>query len=197
VRTLQPADALVVIDVQRKYAVAGAPLEVDGAAGLVGRIAAFAERVRAAGGQVVWVTREGRPGVSMGARTARLFGSAAQDLYRTDWADLDERLGARDDEARVVKLRQSSFYATDLDVVLRGAGITRVLLAGVTTNVCVLATAQDAAARDYEVVVVSDLTASLPIRAEGHEMTAEAVQAAALAFVRYAAGDVVAASDLP
>lgn len=189
-----PGDALLVIDVQRKYVEGGAPLEVPGAPALVERIAGFAAHTRAAGATVVWITREGRAGTSMGAGTAARFGADA--LYRPPWSDLDPRLQADDDDVRVVKLRQSAFYGTDLEVVLRGLGVRRVLLAGVTTNVCVLATGQDARARDLDVVVIEDLTAALPITVVGHELPAEDVQAAALAFVAYAVGAVASSAPL-
>ncbi|MGH3923237.1 MAG: cysteine hydrolase family protein, partial [Pseudonocardiaceae bacterium] len=45
---------------------------------------------------------------------------------------------------RGAKRRYSAFYATDLDVLLRGQGIERLVIAGVKTNVCVQATIQDA-----------------------------------------------------
>lgn len=191
-----PGDALLVIDVQRKYVQDGAPLEVPGAPALVERIAGFAAATRAAGAAVVWITREGRPGAGMGPRTSARFGADGGALYRSPLADLDPRLGAEPGDARVVKLRQSAFYGTDLEVVVRGLGVRRVLLAGVTTNVCVLATGQDAAARDLDVVVLEDLTAALPITLAGHEMAAEDVQAAALAFVAYAVGGVAASARL-
>ncbi|MDQ1583323.1 MAG: biuret amidohydrolase [Microbacteriaceae bacterium] len=54
------------------------------------------------------------------------------------------------------KKRYDSFHATELDHVLRSRGITTVLLTGVNTNSCVLATTVAGNARDYAVVVVED-----------------------------------------
>ena len=54
----------------------------------------------------------------------------------------------------------SSFYATDLEVVLRRRGIRTVVLAGTVTYVCVLHTAFDAHVRDFDVIVLDDGTAS-------------------------------------
>ena len=54
------------------------------------------------------------------------------------------------------KKRYDSFVATELDHVLRARCITTVLLTGVNTNSCVLATTVSANARDYAAVVVED-----------------------------------------
>jgi nicotinamidase-related amidase len=54
------------------------------------------------------------------------------------------------------KKRYDCFFATDLDLSLRAHGVDTVLITGVNTNSCVLATAAAACCRDYAVVVVSD-----------------------------------------
>jgi nicotinamidase-related amidase len=194
-RPLGRQDALIVIDVQRKYVTDGSPFAVADSAELVRRIAEFAAAARQRGTPVVWVTRQRRAGLGMGPATESA-NDAVIDWFEGPQAELDPRLGARPDEARIVKPRQSSFYGTDLDVVLRTLGAQRVVLAGVTTNICVQATAQDARARDLGVVVAGDLTASLPVTAAGHELAAELVQRASLATIAHAIGTVCAADAL-
>ncbi|MGY4650805.1 cysteine hydrolase family protein [Mycobacterium sp. URHB0021] len=54
------------------------------------------------------------------------------------------------------KKRYDAFVATELDFVLRARGINTVLLTGVNTNSCVLATTVSANAKDYAPVVVED-----------------------------------------
>ncbi len=54
------------------------------------------------------------------------------------------------------KKRYDCFMATELDHVLRSRGITTLLLTGVNTNSCVLATTVSANAKDYAAVVVED-----------------------------------------
>jgi nicotinamidase-related amidase len=54
------------------------------------------------------------------------------------------------------KKRYDCFQATELDHVLRSRGITTILVTGVNTNSCVLATTVSGNARDYAVVVVED-----------------------------------------
>ena len=54
------------------------------------------------------------------------------------------------------KKRYDCFTATDLDLSLRAHGVDTVLITGVNTNSCVIATATAACCRDFAVVVVSD-----------------------------------------
>lgn len=63
-------------------------------------------------------------------------------------------------EVVVAKRRYSSFFATDLALLLQEQGIKRVLIAGVKTNVCIRATSQDAFANGFEVVVPRQSTNS-------------------------------------
>lgn len=82
-----------------------------------------------------WLADEGlRPG-TWGAQLV-------DDLPRTDFA--------------LEKPRASGFYATPLDVLLRGLDTKTVIIVGAYTNQCVVSTARDAWARDFKVVVVTD-----------------------------------------
>jgi maleamate amidohydrolase len=63
-------------------------------------------------------------------------------------------------EIEIPKRRYSSFMGTGLDLVLRSNQIQRVVIVGVKTNVCIRATAQDAFALGYEVVVPMDCSNS-------------------------------------
>ena len=55
-----------------------------------------------------------------------------------------------------IKKRYDCFVATDLDFLLRSHGINTLLITGVNTNSCVLATTVAANVRDYSVIVVED-----------------------------------------
>jgi ureidoacrylate peracid hydrolase len=60
----------------------------------------------------------------------------------------------------VQKYRYSAFAGTNLDLVLRSAGVRTVVCAGVSTNVCVEATAREAFSADYYVVLPEDACGS-------------------------------------
>jgi nicotinamidase-related amidase len=61
----------------------------------------------------------------------------------------------------VLKPKHSGFYSTSLDILLRYLGVKTLILSGVTTDICVLFTANDAYMRDLEVIVPSDCTAAV------------------------------------
>jgi len=97
------------------------------------------------------------------------------------YAEVMPEVAPRHDEPVVVKRRYSGFYATDLELVLRGLGVETVLLMGVNTNNCVLATAFDAFSRDFRIVVLEDCCGSMNGR-DYHLLALREVEAA-LGFV--------------
>lgn len=101
-------------------------------------------------------------------------------------------IAPRDGEIVITKHRYSAFYGTDLEIVLRGLGVTTVVIAGVSTDNCRHATARDALFRDFRVVVLADATASGPTPDLGWGgMTAEEVHRASLIILAASTGDVV------
>lgn len=84
------------------------------------------------------------------------------------------------------KKRYDSFVATELDHVLRSRGVETLLLTGVNTNSCVLATTVAANARDYRPVVVSDCVDTMD----------PALHEPALAIIRQAFGWVATAHEI-
>jgi nicotinamidase-related amidase len=80
------------------------------------------------------------------------------------------------------KKRYDCFVGTDLDFLLRSHGVNTLLITGVNTNSCVLATTTAANVRDYAVIVVEDCVDSM----DGPEL-----HAAGLACIRTAFGFVM------
>jgi nicotinamidase-related amidase len=85
------------------------------------------------------------------------------------------------------KKRYDCFLGTDLDFLLRARGVNTLLVTGVNTNSCVLATTTAANVRDYAVIVVEDCVDTM----DGPEL-----HAAALACIRTAFGFAMTSDDV-
>jgi ureidoacrylate peracid hydrolase len=85
-------------------------------------------------------------------RKCLIKGSRGVEIHRA--------LRPRKHEKIIWKHRYSAFYNTDLEIILRGMGVTDLLITGVLTNVCCESTARDAFFRDFRVFFLADATAS-------------------------------------
>ncbi|MAM86069.1 cysteine hydrolase family protein [Allohahella sp. A8] len=73
--------------------------------------------------------------------------------------ELVELLEPDEDDYFVIKSKHSGFYGTTLEILLRNMGARHLVLTGITADICVLFTAQDAYMRDYDIVVPRDCVA--------------------------------------
>jgi nicotinamidase-related amidase len=121
---------------------------------------------RAAGVRVVYVNhttlpdRAGASGPWLAARSRATYSVEDLCLVGSWGAQVVEELAPRPGDLVVGKYRYSGFAGTNLDLVLRSAGVETVVCAGVSTNACVEATAREAFSLDYYVVFARDACAS-------------------------------------
>lgn len=126
--------ALMVIDVQNGV--------VDGAYdrdGVVERIAALVTRARHDGVPVVWVQHSDDGALEPGTPA---------------WQIVPELAPA--DDALVHKRYGDAFEGTDLEQVLAGLGVDRLVVTGAETDACIRSTIHGAFARGYDTVLVGD-----------------------------------------
>ena len=80
---------------------------------------------------------------------------------------LAEQLGPERNDYFVLKPKHFGFYATTLDLLLRYLQVTTVIFTGLTRDICVRFTANDAYMRDFRLVVPADCVAPRTPRRTG------------------------------
>jgi nicotinamidase-related amidase len=168
--------ALLVIDMQRDFLLPGGFGEslgndVSQLAGVVTALERVLAAVRAVGMLVVH-TREGHlPDLSdcppaklrRGKPSCRIGdpGPYGRILIRGEYGhDIVDPLAPLPGEPVVDKPGKGAFYATDLLDLLAGHGIERLVVTGVTTEVCVHTTVREANDRGFDCLVLSDCVGS-------------------------------------
>jgi nicotinamidase-related amidase len=168
--------ALIVIDMQRDFLLPGGFGEslgndVGQLLKVVPPLAALIAAARSAGVMVIH-TREGHRAdlsdcppakLNRGAPSKRIgdAGKYGRILIRGEYGhDIVDELAPIDGEIVIDKPGKGAFYATELSDILTDAGISQLLITGVTTEVCVHTTTREANDRGYECLVVSDCVGS-------------------------------------
>ena len=109
------------------------------------------------GGDLV-VRRRGREEVALASTTDE---SGHMAIKGEPAYEIHPRVAPRTGELVLDKNTSSAFHSTPVDLYLRNMQIETVVLTGVASDQCVLATAIDAADRGFHVIIASDAVANL------------------------------------
>lgn len=129
---------------------------------LLQRAPAFLAKARAAGMPIIYVVVRFRPGYPEVDAANPLFAGIAKAgvlVEGTRGAEIHDAVAPKPGDIVVTKRRVGAASTTDLEAVLRGRGVNRLVLFGITTSGVVLSTVRWAADADYRIVVISDLSA--------------------------------------
>lgn len=186
--------ALLVIDMQNGFCHPGGSLPKLGAAlaggeAAVANAAAAVASAREQGLPVIFTRHVYRPGFSdegswLSGRSPDL--AAVGGLLAGGWdGDVVDDLGCRPDDLVVDKCRLDAFQWTSLEPLLRGLGVTELVVCGVVTNFCVETTVRSAVMRDFGVTLLEDGCAAQTKRL--HEIGIEVMRDCGFATVTTAA----------
>lgn len=167
--------ALLIIDMQEDFlgpdgyfAAKGydpAPLRA-----IVPTIATLADRLRAAGVRIVWTRQGYRSDLAdlsaydrwRAERAGLVFGSGGRGIFTrgSPGFEIVADLAPAPADIVIDKTANGSFCQTDLDLILRAQGITHLLFAGCTTDVCVHSSLREANDLKYQCLLIEDACAS-------------------------------------
>lgn len=161
--------ALLVVDMQNFFMRDGELMCAPAARDIVPNVNHLARSVRESGGLVVWLVMEASEESRDAwenfhelfhpeARSRRFASLGAKGEGYKLWPAME----IAPSDKTVVKRRYSAFIqgSSDIEQVLRRAGIRTVLVAGVATNVCCESTARDCMMRGFRTIMVSDANAA-------------------------------------
>jgi nicotinamidase-related amidase len=129
----RPNSALLVVDVQN-----GVVADAHNRDAVVANVSRLVDQARAQQVPVVWVqdSLEGSTGSDQWQIVPELSPAEAEPLVHKDYGD--------------------SFEATELESVLAGLGIGRLIVVGAQTDMCIRSTLHGALARGYDATLVAD-----------------------------------------
>lgn len=169
--------ALIIIDMQRDFCDSGgyaakAGLDVRRLSSVISKIQALLDAARQAGLLVIH-TREGHLSDLSDCHPAKLVrselagapigqkGPMGRLLIRGEYGhDIIDELKPLNREVVIDKPGYGAFYRTHLDTLLEQHGIRRLILCGLTTEVCVHSTLREAVDRGYQCITVGDASAA-------------------------------------
>jgi biuret amidohydrolase len=196
--------ALLVVDMENDFLTEGSPLELAEGRNIIGNVNALVDESHGLGIPVLFVQQVFDPS---GLDVGRMADTGAPMLdehgrpitlrARSSGVDVYPLISRADSDILIEKHRQSGFFETNLDTVLRSLSTKTVLIAGIAANGCAWATGMDAMYRGYQVVFVSDATACRSMPDVGYgAFTADTLHAVTLTLATFILGEVTDTTDV-
>jgi ureidoacrylate peracid hydrolase len=162
----QDGTALIVIDMQRGFLDAGAPIEIKGGRELIPDINTLATRCRAVGIPVIFVKSNRRADGADAGLASEMYpydGTNPMVPFQgSRGGEFAEGLDVTEADYVVPKIRYSALIpgSSGLEPLLRGLQRSTLMLCGVAADVCVESTTRDAMMLGFRTFVIGDLTAA-------------------------------------
>lgn len=179
-RVERDTSALIVVDMQHGFLDEGASLEVPKGRDVIPNIARLIDTCRSANIPVIFTefvyattipclrgepfgpehlpSGDGDAGFGHPSNNCLIGSNPGKGV---ESAATIPQLAPRNDELVVQAHTYDKFYGTHLDLALRSLNVDRIMVTGVTTDVCVNSTILSASTRNYRVMAVTDGTATI------------------------------------
>ncbi len=172
---------LLIIDMISDFKFDGGERLVTFAEAIAGNIAALKKKVEKAKVAVIYVNDNF--GKWRSDFTKQLKHSQLKSVRGHKVAKL---LAPKREDYFVLKAKHSAFYSTTLDLLLDYLGAKTLILTGVTSDICILFTANDAYMRDFQLFVPKDCVAAC--EEESNDATLRYIERVLKADTRSSAG---------
>lgn len=153
------APALMVVDMQNDFLCEEGLLKVWGGPAIIPNVMRLVDAFHAAGRPVIFSRHIYQTPELDGGATARWWkvDNSSLLLREGTWhTELHQAIRPGPADQVLAKRRYSAFFGTDLELLLRTAGVRELVVTGVCTNICSEATAHDAFFRDFDVFMPID-----------------------------------------
>ena len=153
---------LLIVDMEYGFLDSKSPLFVNLGFEIVTNIKKILNIYREKKLPIIFVKRKHRKsGIDIDKTRVEIFKKSKGLILENDKSsEIIDDLKPLKDEIIVIKRRWSSFFGTELDILLRRLNINNLIVTGIQTPNCIRATVYDALSLDYNVIVISDATAS-------------------------------------
>lgn len=145
--------ALLLVDLINPFDFEEGPALLERTRAILAPVRQLTQRAHAAGVPVIYVNDNF-------GRWRSSFADTVRYCRERDGRDIVDALAPGDGDLFVLKPQRSGFYCTPLELLLRDLGSRHLVLCGITTEMCVLATATDAVEHRYRVWIPEDGTAA-------------------------------------